>query len=415
MKKHLFLENFKRAYVSVVLFTLLFSCAVLVFINYCSDKISPVNGNCFTRESHNSKSHKESTHAETIGFSKNLGGILPITETINEWATGFRLMNKLASAGNNIPPKINFPCLNTEIRQKVFSSNTILNSTFSVAAINYTAALNEDPLKKGINLLIVNIFFTLIIISSLVIYHTSTVKKLIRSKKETEIQNDDLKIANKELDRVVYSVSHDLRSPILSVKGLIEIAQEEENVSRIKEYLTMMNQSLTQQNQFISDIIDYCRNKRKQVCNEPVDLNHLIDEVTAQHQYIKEAHTITVKKNILTNEIITDGLRIRIILNNLISNAIKYSDVKKESRQISIRTREKDSSYIIEIEDNGIGIKKEFLGQIFDMFFVTDNATGSGLGLYIAKEAAEYLHGNISADSEENVGTTFTVTIPKPQ
>jgi len=202
---------------------------------------------------------------------------------------------------------------------------------------------------------------------------------------------------------------------MISVKRLIEIAQDEDNNLQIKEYLTLMHQSLTQQDQFISDIIDYSRNKRKQVCIESVSLSKLIDDVIAQHQHIKEAHTITIKKEILADEIVTDSLRVRIILNNLISNAIKYSDSKKEAKHILIKTYNKNPFYVIEIEDNGLGINEEYIGKIFDMFFVTDNNMGSGLGLYIAKEAAEYLNGNIAVNSEKNVGTTFTVSIPKPQ
>jgi hypothetical protein len=241
------------------------------------------------------------------------------------------------------------------------------------------------------------------------------VKNLLLSKKATEVQNDNLTTVNKELDRFVYSASHDLRSPMISVKGLIEIAQEEDDISQIKEYLTLMHESLTQQDKFISDIIDYSRNKQKQVCIELVSLNKLIDDAIAQHQHIKEAHTITIKKEILTDEIVTDGLRVRIILNNLISNAVKYSDANKDAKQIAIKTYEKGPFYVIEIEDNGVGIKEEHLARIFEMFFVTDSNMGSGLGLYIVKEATEYLNGTIVVNSEKNIGSTFTVTIPKPK
>ncbi|ESU27010.1 histidine kinase [Flavobacterium limnosediminis JC2902] len=264
-------------------------------------------------------------------------------------------------------------------------------------------------------LIITAIFFILAIISILVIYYSAKLKKLMLSKQETEVQNNNLLNINKELDKFVYSISHDLRSPIISVKGLVEIAQKEDNISQIKEYLNLMHQSLTQQDQFIRDIIDYSRNKRNQVCIESVSLNKLIDEAISQHQHIKEENPITITKNILADEIITDSLRLRIILNNLISNAVKYSDANKPFKHIAIKTHEKDSCYVMEIEDNGVGIKKDHLQKIFDMFFVTDNNMGSGLGLYIVKEAAEYLNGNIAVNSEKNIGTTFTVTLPKPK
>jgi signal transduction histidine kinase len=98
----------------------------------------------------------------------------------------------------------------------------------------------------------------------------------------------------------------------------------------------------------------------------------------------------------------------------LLSNAIKYSDEKKENMYISIKTYNLDEYHKIEIADNGIGIKKEFQDRIFEMFFVTNNNNkGSGLGLYIVKEAIENINGTITVDSESTIGSKFTVTIPK--
>jgi signal transduction histidine kinase len=239
------------------------------------------------------------------------------------------------------------------------------------------------------------------------------IKKLMLSKKETEVHNDNLTIANRELDKFVYSASHDLRSPITSLKGLIEITREENDLEQIKEYLQLMHQSLTKQDQFISDIIDYSRNKRKQLSIEIISLSKLIDDCISQHQHIKNADTIAIRKNITLDEISTDCLRLKIILNNLISNAIKYSDPEKKKQFITIKTYEDNGFCKIDIEDNGIGIKDEFSNKIFEMFFVTNNNMGSGLGLYIAKEAAENLKGNITVTSETNVGSTFTVSLPK--
>ncbi|ESU22856.1 histidine kinase [Flavobacterium enshiense DK69] len=286
-------------------------------------------------------------------------------------------------------------------------------ATPSETGKNQVVAPNEVNLNNKNYFIWGNVIFLLLVICPIVLYYRSTLKNLIRSKKETEEQNNDLTVANKELYRFVYSASHDLRSPINSVKGLIEIAQEEEDIRKIKDYLNLMHESLTQQDQFISDIIDYSRNKRKQQCIELVSLDKLIDEIIGQHQYMNKAHSIIFTKDISADNIITDSLRVRIILNNLLSNAIKYSDENKDNKQIAIKTYDRNPFYVIEIEDNGIGINRENQDKIFDMFFVTNEKMGSGLGLYIAKEAAECLNGNIAVHSEKNIGTTFTVTLPK--
>lgn len=237
-------------------------------------------------------------------------------------------------------------------------------------------------------------------------------KKLIQSKKETEINNEHLVVANNELDKFVYSASHDLRSPITSLKGLIEVAQLEESPSEIKKYLRLMYKSLVKQDQFISDIIDYSRNKRKDILWERVEISELIEDVLLQHisQYSKEE--VVIEKDLCIDSLYSDSLRLRIILNNLISNALKYADTEKEQIKLFLRFYASDEDYIIEIEDNGIGIREELLQRIFEMFFVTNTNLGSGLGLYITKQAVENLNGTISVDSVVGQGTLFTITIP---
>ncbi|UOK42444.1 MULTISPECIES: sensor histidine kinase [Flavobacterium] len=308
---------------------------------------------------------------------------------------------------------VNTSDLGSGFRRRLVSSTHLLMAIPSETGKNYTVAPSEVNLNNKKYFIWGNVIFLLLVICPMVLYYRSTLKNLIRSKKETEEQNNDLTVANKELYRFVYSASHDLRSPINSVKGLIEIAQEEENVHKIKDYLNLMHESLTQQDHFISDIIDYSRNKRKHQCIELVSLDKLTDEIISQHLYMKKANSITFKKDISADKIIIDSLRVRIILNNLLSNAIKYSDDNKHNKVITIKTYENRSFYVIEIEDNGIGINRENQDKIFDMFFVTNEKMGSGLGLFIAKEAAECLNGNIAVHSEKNIGTTFTVALPK--
>lgn len=117
-------------------------------------------------------------------------------------------------------------------------------------------------------------------------------------------------------------------------------------------------------------------------------------------------------KRFSIDSLYSDSLRLRIILNNLISNALKYADTEKEQIKLFLRFYASDEDYIIEIEDNGIGIREELLQRIFEMFFVTNTNLGSGLGLYITKQAVENLNGTISVDSVVGQGTLFTITIP---
>ena len=203
-----------------------------------------------------------------------------------------------------------------------------------------------------------------------------------------------------------------MRSPITSLKGLIEITQLEDDIDQIKTSLDLMHKSLTKQDQFIIDIIDYSKNKRKKVVMEPVSLQELFREEISQLMHIENANRITFSQELLVDQIHSDGLRVRIIISNLLSNAIKYADTNKQEMFINIKTYFDDGYNKIEITDNGIGIKEEFKDNIFEMYFGTNKNKGSGLGLYIVKEAIENIQGNISVFSESTIGSRFVVTIP---
>ncbi len=174
-----------------------------------------------------------------------------------------------------------------------------------------------------------------------------------------------------------------------------------------------MKLSLIKQDQFISDIIDYSKNKRKGVVLESISLISLFEGAIIQHTHIKNADRIIVDIEILVDVIKSDGLRLKIIINNLLSNAIKYADESKQEMRIFIKTYIEGNFYKIEVIDNGIGIKPEFKEHIFEMFYVIDSNKGSGLGLYILKEAVKSLNGTIEVESEFTIGSKFVVTIPR--
>ena len=173
-----------------------------------------------------------------------------------------------------------------------------------------------------------------------------------------------------------------------------------------------MYQSLAKQDQFISDIIDYSKNKRKQIIMEPVSLQEIFDEAISQLMHIENASKITFTQELLVDQIESDGLRLKIIISNLLSNAIKYADNTKQEMFISIKTYIHEGFNKIEVSDNGIGINDDCKDYIFEMYFGTNKNKGSGLGLYIVKEAVENIKGNISVFSESNIGSKFIVTIP---
>lgn len=349
---------------------------------------------------------------DIIWLFRNFKNIPFMAKAIKEWEQADNLIKELDLLGNEVNQKLKTSKLDLQTRQKMLQEISILSNKLTINERNFSNTLGEGTHKIKDLLIIINIFFILIIISSVSFYYSIMIKRLISSKIEIEVKNENLIRLNSELDNFVYSVSHDLRSPITSLKGLIEIAKLEDDLEQINYYLMLMNQSLNKQDQFIKDIIDYSKNKRIETVVKTVSLSKLIDETITQHNHNVNADKIIFNRDLLVDEVESDDLRLKIILNNLLSNAIKYVDENKDEMRISIRTYNSGTFHKIEIIDNGIGIQEEYKDNIFDMFFVINSNKGSGLGLYIVKETLEKLNGTIAVFSESNVGSKFTVTIP---
>ncbi|PKQ45002.1 PAS domain S-box protein [Confluentibacter flavum] len=230
-----------------------------------------------------------------------------------------------------------------------------------------------------------------------------------------EQQYKELQKTNTELDRFVYSTSHDLRAPLASLLGLIEMTTDgidPENELQI-EYLEMMKQSVLKLDNFIEDILNYSRNARTELEKDDIVFEDMVQEAFVKHEFMEEIDGFKLKANIKqTAEFSSDKRRINVIINNLISNAIKYKDVAKEKPFVDISILSDKKSATIIIEDNGIGIAEKDKTRIFDMFYrASVQSTGSGLGLYIVKETINKLDATIIVESEISVGSKFTVTI----
>jgi len=232
------------------------------------------------------------------------------------------------------------------------------------------------------------------------------------------VQSNELLLkTNHELDRFVYSTSHDLRAPLTSIMGLIDIAHRNENPLEVKKYLGMMKDRVLSLDKFIKDITDYSRNNRLEVGREKVNLSELAHEVWESLRYSPEAEHIDFQIDIPKDAFVeSDKNRLRVIMSNLVSNAIRYHDHRKETKYIRLRHKMNGQVYYLKVEDNGQGISSEYHSKIFDMFYrANENSKGSGLGLYIVKEALVKLSGSIQLESSPGIGSTFTIKLPKKQ
>jgi signal transduction histidine kinase len=229
-------------------------------------------------------------------------------------------------------------------------------------------------------------------------------------------QNEELIKINQELDSFVYSVSHNLRAPLMSVLGLLHIAKDDRSgAEALTQYLGMMESSIKKLDETLKEILDYSRNARNELNFSLIDVRGLLNDSVEKLQYLAgfDQMTMTIEGGGEGIPFHSDATRLSVVFGNLLSNAIKYRDSNKEKSQLSIRITVTERSAEVVFQDNGIGIPAALLPDIFKMFFRgTERSEGAGLGLYIVRETIEKLEGKIEVNSVHGVGTTFVMTIP---
>lgn len=233
-----------------------------------------------------------------------------------------------------------------------------------------------------------------------------------KAEADLEKRNRELIKTNSELDRFVYSVSHDLRSPLTSILGLVSFIETESRETDTLKHAEMIRISINRLDDFIKNILSYSRNSRTGLQPEEISLNEMILDIVDSLQSMKEAEGIRFEIDIKQQKpFYSDRMRIATILKNLISNAIKYHKKQQADRYVKISGHSDHENLYFSIADNGTGIEKAYHQKIFEMFFRLSGSDGSGIGLYIAKDAAEILQGSIEVQSEKGIGTRFNINL----
>ncbi|MFO7978016.1 MAG: PAS domain S-box protein, partial [Bacteroidales bacterium] len=227
-------------------------------------------------------------------------------------------------------------------------------------------------------------------------------------------KNKELEKTNSELDSFVYSTSHELRSPLMSVLGLINLLEMETKNPEQEKYIGMIKESINKLDQIIHDIIDYSRNSRFEVRSEKVSFRPMIDKAINNLKYMTGAEKILFQLEVNEDHAFySDVRRVEIIFNNFISNCIKFHNYDQPEPHINIRVNTLPHKTVITIRDNGSGIPSTHMPRIYDMFFRgNQKSNGGGIGLYIVKEIVEKLQGTIDVASVEGEYTQFVVEIP---
>ena len=243
-----------------------------------------------------------------------------------------------------------------------------------------------------------------------------TTQNLQLAAQEDVLKNllNELSERNFELDQLMYKTSHDLRAPLCSVLGLLNLANLDTDPENQKLYLEKIKDRINKLDDFINSMLNYARVNRAELDMTPINLEEVALNSIRELEYLENFKSVKLQLNVSghATDFFLDKLRINIIFSNIISNAFKYYNPNAKSfLNITIQITEKNAT--IEFADNGIGIKAEHMDKIFNMFYrATERSQGSGLGMYIVKQAVERLNGTISLQSNFGIGTTIKIILP---
>lgn len=224
---------------------------------------------------------------------------------------------------------------------------------------------------------------------------------------------EELQIRNTELDNFVYKVSHDLRAPLSSIRGLVNLAQLPGNNDNLRDYLKLVGQKIEQLDHFIGDVLSHSKNLKLELKVGIVDFQKIVEKTFSDLSYLDGTGKLQKEIAIQGDNFYGDSWRMEEIFRNLVSNAIKYRKLDDTIPRIAIGIMITRKAVEINFGDNGIGIDPVNLTKIFDMFYRASlQSDGSGLGLYIVKNAIDKLGGRVTAQSQLGQGTTFMITLP---
>lgn len=303
-----------------------------------------------------------------------------------------------------------------QLRTRIFFT---LYNVFIYLFINQYILLHPLPKVLGIHghdeeilfaMTALSIFAIISYFYGAIIKHEEHNQKLLENLTQN---NNKLNIANQELERFNHIASHDLKTPlrsIMSFSSLIQRDLKKEAYEDVDEYFQFIKDSALQMHNLITDTLEYSLLEQAAI-KEELDLNKIVADLSRQ---IKSSHSESIEINYsqLPSYYGHESLLIR-LFQNILENGIKYN--KSAKKIIDVNFKIKETSLILEIKDNGIGIEQEYLDKIFVLFkrlHTSNEFTGTGLGLSICKKIVEQLNGSIWAESQVGKGSTFYISLP---
>lgn len=245
---------------------------------------------------------------------------------------------------------------------------------------------------------------------TLLVHLNMTNRKIAELKVEKNYSNSIY--INKRLNNTLHKIVHDIQNPLVGISNLIKISKSESDIKTIKEYMGIIEEGSTNLNSFVKKTLKHIATSDE---IEPVNVNSMVIAYIGTVKQLLISNSINVKLDIKQKEeFYTNPIEFRSILSNLIGNAIKYYDKRKNKKVIVVIFSFDGNNAVLKIKDNGIGIKKESIPMLMEPNYQANkkSSSGEGLGLFIVKRSVNTLNGSIKVKSDFGIGSEFIVELP---
>jgi len=301
---------------------------------------------------------------------------------------------------------------------------------FSVLFIGFCVDISED-LGFAVNILYafysfnVGVVIQLIVLSialadrvKILIDEKEEIKDQVNRQLEEKVKERTLEIQdkNEQLDSFVYKASHDIKGPLRSLMGLTKVGLVDfKEIPKVVSYFEHILKTATRLDMVLEDLLVVTKIKNTKIQQQEIDFEAMVYEILETFNHLKGYEKIKLKLSAKGSlPLISDETILYSIIQNLIENVIKYQDEAKPESYLDISLNVSSKMATLIVEDNGAGISPSHLNHIFDMFYkINERSIGSGLGLYILRQAVQRLNGKVTVNSVLGQGSTFIVELPQ--
>lgn len=357
------------------------------------------------------RNHKDDVD-NLIWLFRNFHKTYFMEDAIAIWKDADILIGQLKKLGNEVHSKIRV--LNADERRAILIQVNILTTQLSVKERAFSSLMGSNAREIDFILLVVNVCVILLIISVVVLYAYKGYKQLLKTQSDLKQSNHDLININQELDNFIYAASHDLKSPINNLEGLMILCQVEAAMKPSgMELMDKMQLSIARLRKTINGLTEVMKTDKSPMDDlEENSFENMLNEFRLENNYLLQEAEAEINTELGVQKVRYSKVGMKSILQNLLTNAVKYRSPQRKC-VIQIKSYTQEGKVILQVSDNGLGMDLERnRDRLFKMFNrLHDHVEGTGVGLYMIKRIVEKHGGSILVNSQINKGTTFSITL----